>query len=374
MNGRRPVPLSEPDLRGREEEYLSQCVRDNWVSSAGPFVTEFERRIAEHAGKTHTVAISSGTAALHLSLLCAGIGPGDLVAVPDWTFAASANAIRHAGATPYFLDVSESDWAIDPQLLREVLGSERRIRAVIAVDPLGHAADMDALQNACDFSGAILIEDAAGAIGATYRGRPCGGLGDLGIFSFNGNKTVTAGGGGMIATNNAALASRARSLSSQARSGAEYSHDAVGFNYRMTNLNAAVGLAQMERLEEMVAAKRGIAARYDAALDGRPDMVPMPRPASGESSCWLYSVRLPSEQRAHELVHALAAEAIEARIFWRSLSAQAPYAGAPRKLRGVSAALSGTVVSLPCSSGLSAADQDRVIAGLRSVASIPMTA
>lgn len=361
------IPLAVPDLRGNEAAYLQECVATNWVSSAGPFVTEFERRMAARCKRAHGIATVNGTAALHLALRIAGVGEGDFVVVPDWTFAATANAVLHAGAQPVFVDVSGASWTLDPALVEAAFGATRDdpIAAVVAVHALGHPADMDVLAAVCRRHGAVLIEDAAGAIGARYKGRPVGGLGDAAIFSFNGNKTVTAGGGGMIVTDDDAWAARARSLSIQARIGGDYRYEEAGFNYRMTNVNAALGLAQLERLDDMVGAKRAIAERYDAALRDRSDLEAMPRRAWAESACWLYSVRCASRTEAVRLVAHLAAYGIEARRFWESLSNQAPYADAARHLTGVAARLSGTVVSLPCSSHLSGADQDRVIAALR---------
>lgn len=359
------IPLSVPDLRGREREYLARCVDDNWVSSAGPFVIEMERRMAALCERRFAVATVNGTAALHLALVAAGVAPDDLVIVPDWTFAATANAVRHAGAQPYFVDVSRESWTLDPDLVaRAIAEAPGRISAVIPVHAVGLPPDLDPMLRACAESGARVIEDAAGAIGARYRGRPAGAHGFAACFSFNGNKTVTAGGGGMIVTDDEGLAARARALSTQARRGDRYEHDAVAWNYRMTNLNAAVGVAQLERLDEMVASKRAIAARYDAAFERRNDLRPMPRTLWGEHNCWLYSVLCPSEPAADGLVAHLAASGVEARAFWRSLSAQAPWAGAPRLLTGVSAGLSGRVVSLPCSSHLAEADQARVIAAV----------
>jgi perosamine synthetase len=360
------IPLAVPDLRGNEEAYLARCVKDNWVSSAGPFVVECEKRIAALAGRAYAVASVNGTAALQLSLIAAGVRRDDYVVVPDWTFAASANATHHTGAIPIFADVTKETWSLDPAVLEPILKNPPgRIGAVIVVHVLGHPADVDALLPLCRQAGVPLIEDAAGAIGSRYKRRPVGGLGDLAIFSFNGNKTVTAGGGGMVVTDNEGQAKQLRALSAQARSGAEYRYDAIGFNYRMTNLNAGVLLAQIERLEEMVAAKRRIAQTYDVAIAGRNDLERMPRAPWAESACWLYSVRCRSEAEAQSLVRHMAEHDVEARVFWRTLSDQPPYAHAPRYLTGVAAGLSGTVVSLPCSSSLTDEQQERVLEALK---------
>jgi dTDP-4-amino-4,6-dideoxygalactose transaminase len=364
------VPLIVPDLRGAETSYLSRCISENWVSSAGPFVIEFEQRMAMLTGRRLGVAMVNGTAALHLALVVAGVRPGEAVLVPDWTFAATANAVLHSGAVPFFVDVTRSTWTLDPDLVAEVMvkvkgDGTQRIGAVVAVHALGHPADMDPLRKVCGDAGVPLIEDAAGAIGAMYKGRPVGSLGDAAMFSFNGNKTVTAGGGGMVVTDNDAWAERLRSLSTQARAGQAYAHTEVGYNYRMTNLNAAVGLAQLERLPDMLAAKRAIAARYDAAVSGRDDLVAMPRQAWAESNCWMYSVRCSSAADADGLVRHLGARNIEARVFWLSLSSQKPYAEYLRLLTGAAGTLSGCVVSLPSSSSLTESLQERVIAALR---------
>ena len=358
------IPLSIPDLRGEEAAYLNECVADNWVSSAGPFVTEMERRMAALCRRGHAMAMVNGTAALHMALVAAGVEKGDRVIVPDWTFAASANAIIHAGAEPVFVDVTPETWTLDPALVAEVISSaDLAIAAVMPVHVLGHPVDMDQLMTV---TGELpIIEDAAGAIGALYKGEHVGKFGLVSAFSFNGNKTVTAGGGGMVLTDDEETANRIRHLSTQARVGADYTHDAVGFNYRMTNLNAAVGLAQLERLDEMIAIKHSIAATYDEAIEGRDDIAAMPRATWADSSCWLYSVRVCAEADANRLVARMHEAQIEARIFWRSLSAQPVYASAPRRLSGVSEALSGMVVSLPCSSGLTVSQQSRVLDVLR---------
>jgi perosamine synthetase len=359
------IPLAEPDLRGREAEYLGRCVADNWVSSAGPFVEQFEQGVAKVAGCAHGVATVNGTAALHLALAVAGVAPGDAVIVPEYTFAATANAVIHAGAIPFFVDVTRESWSLDPDLVAKALaGAKPRVTAVVAVHTLGQPADIDPLKAICERAGVVLIEDAAGAIGASYKGRPAGSLADAAIFSFNGNKTVTAGGGGMIVTNRTDWAQRAKRQSQQARVGARYRYEAAGYNFRLTNVNAAIGMAQLERLPEMLDAKRKIADRYDAALTGRNDLRPMPRVRWAESACWLYSVLCGTRASADELVQSLNARGIEARHFWESLSPQLPYRSFPSLLSGVSEHLTGRVVSLPCSTHLTADQQDRVCAAL----------
>ncbi len=332
------IPLAVPDLGEIEAAALARCVTDNWVSSAGPDVTAFEVRMAGLAGRAHGVAVVNGTAAIYLALRLAGVERGDRVLLPDFTFAATANAVIHAGAVPVFLDVTEESWTLDPALLADAI-ARHRPKAAVPVHVLGHPADMDPIMTICRDAGVAVIEDAAGAIGAHYRGRPIGSQGDAAIFSFNGNKTVTAGGGGMIVLDDAGWAERARALSTQARSGAAYRYDDAGFNYRLPNLNAALGLAQLSRLDTLLAAKRTIATRYDKALGGRNDLTPMPRCGWAESGCWLYSVRCADRGDASALMQHLNAAGIEARVFWEALSGQGPYADAPRELTGVAARL-----------------------------------
>lgn len=362
-----PIPLSVPDLRGNEKEYLARCVTDNWVSSAGPFVTEFESEIARLTGRGHAVSTVNGTAALQLALTTVGVRAGDLVIVPDWTFAATANAVVHAGATPYFVDIAADSLTLDPVLVARALEDApggRRVAAVIPVHAAGHPPDMDAIMTVCGARDVPVVEDAAGAIGATYKGRPAGGLGDIAIFSFNGNKLLTAGGGGMVITDREDWANRARHLSTQARVGHEYEHDEIGANLRMTNLNAAVGMAQLERLDEMMAARRRIARRYDEAIARSNALSPLPQAPWADGNCWMYTVRTESEADTVSLFEHFAARRIGARPFWRSLSAQKPYAGMPTLLNGVAAAVTGRTMSLPCSSSLTDAEQDRVITAL----------
>ena len=271
------LALAEPNLSGNEAAYLQECVTSGYVSSVGPFVDRFEAMVADLARSRHAVATTSGTAGLHVALKALGVGPGDLVIVPAYSFIASATAVSQAGAEPWFFDIGADSWTLDPTLLEAVLSVETewrdgalyhrtrgaRVGALMAVHALGHPADMDAIVELATANGLPVLADGAAALGATYKGRPVGELGaQATVFSFNGNKTITAGGGGAVAGNGEALMARIRHLSTTARAADGYRHDEIGFNYRMTNLQAAVGCAQLERLGEFVAAKRRIAACY----------------------------------------------------------------------------------------------------------------
>lgn len=361
------IPLAVPNVGAREAAYLHECIETGFVSSVGPFVTRFERMVAEATGCLYGVATSSGTTALHTALLVVGVQPGDLVIVPSLSFIATANAVAHCGATPWILDIDRA-WLLDPALLAEALRDEchldsagvcrhtqsgARVAAVVPVHTLGLLADCDAIVGAAHAHGIPVVADAAAALGALDRGRRLGELGaDLSIVSFNGNKTVTAGGGGCIVGNDASQLTLARHLTTTAKVGHDYTHDRIGFNYRMTNLQAAVGCAQMEQLDAFVAAKRRIAARYDAAwhtLDGTESF---PGRHGVDSACWLSGIVLPPQLPAFEFTAALRAHDVEARSFWKPLHLQAPFLHAPRTLRGVADAIWSRVVTLPCSTQL----------------------
>jgi perosamine synthetase len=377
------IPLSAPVLGASELRYLEECVRTNWVSYAGPFVTRFENELARAVGSSHGVAVASGTAALHLALVVAGVGPDDAVIVPDLTFIATANAVRYCGAEPIFADVTSDTWQLDVDKVAAYLASEcdattgglvdresgRRVRAVIPVHALGHPVDMDPLLELAHRYGLRVVEDATESLGATYRGRPTGTLGDLGCFSFNGNKIITSGGGGMIVTAGADLAERARYLSTQARDDAtEYVHHEVGFNYRLTNVQAAIGLAQLERLPDHVERKRAIAARYAAAFEAVPALARPTEMPWARSTFWLYTVRVGARARrsSREVIAALAREGIEARPLWAPLHEQRPYRGARAYRLENARRIYDEAVSLPSSVDLSPEDQDRVIGAVLS--------
>lgn len=358
-----PIPrisLSEPDLRGNEAKYLKACVKDNWVSSAGHFIQDFERMIAAKSGSEHAVAVCNGTVAIKMALLACGVVSGDAVIVPDWTFIASANAVSDTGAKPIFVDVTQDTWTLDPALVAQAIAKYPNVMAIVAVHPLGYTCDMDAL---LDAAGDVpIIEDAAGALGATYGGRSAGGIGSFGCFSFNGNKMITAGAGGAVVTQDSEAARWLRHVTAQARVANDYTHDSPAFNYRMSNVNAAIGKAQMERFDEIQAIKHKIADAYRAVLSNDPQvrLKAMPNPQWGAGNDWLFSVLCETEASAESLIAHLDRHGIDSRKFWRALSSQPAYKDAEFISVGIAESLSGRVVSLPCSTGLSDDDLSRV--------------
>ncbi len=372
------IPLCVPNLAGKEAEYLAECVRSTYVSSVGKFVTTFETMVAEAADGVAAVATSAGTTALHAALVAVGVTHGDLVVCPSMTFIASANAISHAGATPWLFDIDPDSWTLDPQLMAEQLASGavwdgetlvhresgRRVSAILPVFTLGVPCDMDPIIEVARRFRLPVVIDAAAALGATYKGRACGNVGaDLAMISFNGNKTVTAGGGGAVVGRDADLLKKVRHLTTTARVGAEYDHDMVGYNYRMTNLQAAVGCAQMENLAVFVAAKKRIAATYAEAFAAFPRAGRFPAPAWAESAHWFSGLVMLGEQGAERslaLRTMLRENGIDARPFWRPMHQQPPYMNAPRTPMPVCEGLWETIVTLPCSTHLSQADQAKV--------------
>jgi len=371
----RAIPLSVPNLSGNERRYLEQCLETTFVSSVGPFVTTFEEAFVRSVDTRHAVACVSGTAALHVGLQVAGIQSGDEVFVSDFTFVATVNPLTYLGARPLLVDADAATWNMDPLLVSEELDRRaarglRQPKAVLVAHVLGLPADLAPIRSACDRHGVLLIEDAAEALGAGYlagplAGRQVGTIGIVGCFSFNGNKIITTGGGGMIATADGALASRAKHLTTQARlPGPEYLHDEIGYNYRLTNLAAALGVAQLERLPAFIERKQQIAARYDAAFDGLPGITVPPRPAWALPTLWLYSVLIDPATTGIDrkwMLDQLAAKGIQTRPVWAPAHVMPFYREAPRLGGAVGDRLFGQGLSLPCSTGLTDADQDRVI-------------
>ena len=362
------IYLSPPHLTGGELAALERAVASNWIAPLGPEVDAFEAEFAEAVGVASAAALSSGTAALHLAVRLAGVKPADEVICPTLTFVATANAAVYEGARPVFVDVEETTWNLDPGLLREeLLACRDRGRlpaAVISVDLLGQSADYDALRAACDEFGVPLIEDAAEALGATYRDRPVGSFGRMGVFSFNGNKIITTSGGGMLVSDDPALVDRARRLAAQARDPAvHYEHSELGFNYRMSNLLAAVGRVQLAALPQRVAQRRRIFDWYRERLDGAPGLDFMPEASYGRSTRWLTCLQVePSSFGAPPaaILRALEAEDVEARPVWKPLHMQPVFAGCRCRGGAVAESIFARGLCLPSGSALTEAEVDRI--------------
>jgi pyridoxal phosphate-dependent aminotransferase EpsN len=370
----RRVYLSPPHMSPRERELLLEAFDSNWVAPLGPQVDAFEQEFAVRIGVPHAVALSSGTAALHLALHILGVGPGDEVITSSLTFAATANAITYVGASPVLIDSETASWNMDPALLAAAIedGVRRgkRAKAVIVVDLYGQCADYHAIEPVCRDAGIPLIEDAAEALGATYHDRPAGTFGVFGCFSFNGNKIITTSGGGMLVTDDQQAAGTARFLATQARDPApHYEHSQIGYNYRLSNLLAAVGRGQLSVLDERVAARRAIFERYQAALGDLPGISFMPEPPGLHSTRWLTCIVVDPAQfgaTREEIRLALEAENIEARPIWKPMHLQPVFRGCRMFGGAVSERLFADGLCLPSGSNLAESDQERVIEIVRS--------
>ena len=366
------VYLSPPHVFGDEQSLVKDAFATNWIAPLGPHVDAFEEELQRVVDVPHAVALSSGTAALHLAMELLGVGAGDHVVCSSLTFSASANPICYQRATPVFVDCDET-WTMDPNALEDALRSGdaagRRAKAVIAVDLYGQCADYERVLQICDRFGVPLVEDAAEALGATYKGRSSGGFGRLGVFSFNGNKIITTSGGGMLVSHEKALADRARFLATQARDPApHYQHSCIGYNYRLSNVLAAIGRGQLMTLTERVAARRRIFDRYVEVLRDLPGVDFMPEASYGRSNRWLTCltidpVRFGADRESVRL--ALEAENIEARPVWKPMHMQPVFAGSPMFGGAVSERLFQRGLCLPSGSSLTAEDQDRVTSIVR---------
>ena len=363
----RPVALHEPLFAGREWDYLKRCVDSGWVSSVGCFVDEFEAKLAELCGTSSAVAIVNGTAALHIALRLAGVERDDEVVLPTLTFVATANAVAHCGAVPHFVDSTESGLGMDPQKLKAHLQriagrrgkalineeTGRPIRAVIPVHIFGHPVDMDVLRAVCLEFGLPIIEDATESLGSTYHGKPCGGFGTAGVLSFNGNKIVTTGGGGALLTNDVALGRRAKHATTTAKLPHKwaYVHDEIAWNYRMPNLNAALGVAQLEGLDGFVTAKRALARRYDEAFAGVQGVSFVKEPKGTVSNYWLNAILLDDESgKARDAVLQATHDAgLLTRPTWTLMHRLAMFQGNPRSDLSVSESIERRLVNLPSS-------------------------
>ncbi len=305
------IPVYRPHFTGKEKEYVNQCLDSTWISSRGGFIAKFEEAFAAYTGSRHAVSVCNGTVALHLALAALGVGPGDEVIVPSLTYVASVNVILQVGAKPVYADSLPHSWQMDPADVRRKV--TERTRAVMAVHLYGLPCDMDPIVQLCADNHLLLVEDCAEAFGTLYKGRHVGSFGDIGTFSFFGNKTITTGEGGMVIANDDALAQRMLQARGQGQSFTRrYWHEVMGFNYRMTNIVAAIGLAQIERLDAIVAAKRHVSARYRALLAGLP--VTFQMPGNGvDGPEWLVSLLLPPGTDRERLMARMADDAVESR-------------------------------------------------------------
>lgn len=364
------IALHEPEFAGREWDYVKECLDTGWVSSVGSYVDRFERDLAAYTGASHAIATSNGTSALHVCLLLAGVEPGDEVLMPTLTFIATANAASYAGAVPHFVDsegvslgvaadrldahLHKAAHLVDGVCINRRTG--RPIRALIVMHVFGHPADLDALAEVARRWHLALVEDAAESLGSTYRGHHTGTTGLLSALSFNGNKVVTTGGGGAILTNDAALARRAKHLTTTARVPHAWSflHDEVGYNYRLPNLNAALGCAQLERLPSMIERKRQLAARYEAAFADIDGVRFLREPSGTTSNYWLNAIVLDDAQagRRDDVLRALNDAGYMSRPVWTLMHRLPMYRDCPRADLSLAECMERSVVNLPSSAKL----------------------
>ena len=378
---KRFIPLAEPQIGGKEWEYVKECLDTNWVSSVGSYVDRFERELAEYLGTRYAVATSSGTAALHIALLLAGVEPDDEVLVSTLTFIAPANTVRYIGAWPVFIDADPQYWQMDPDKLADFAenfcrwengslvnkATGRRVKAVLPVHILGHPCDMESILEFARKWGLTVVEDATESLGATYHGHMVGADGadgDIACFSFNGNKIITAGGGGMITTGNPDWAQRAKHLTTQAKDDPiEYIHSEIGYNYRLTNIQAALGCAQLQRIDEHVASKQRIARNYRETLSEVPGITLMNQAPWANSTFWLYTVLVDQKKYGMDcrsLMKELGASGIQTRPLWQPLHLSKAHEGAYAHNCEVAELLWRDALSIPSSVGLEPDDQSRV--------------
>jgi dTDP-4-amino-4,6-dideoxygalactose transaminase len=362
------VCLSPPHLSGLEQEYVADAFATGWIAPLGPHVDAFEREFCECVGISCALAVSSGTAALHLALLLAGVGAGDEVLVSTFTFAATVNPIVYLNARPVFVDSDYGSWNMDPLLLSDALDERARRgalpKAVIVAHIYGQSADLDPIRSACERYGLPLIEDAAEALGATYKNRSAGTVGTMAAFSFNGNKIITTSGGGMLVSNDATLVARGRKLATQAREPApHYEHREIGYNYRLSNVLAAIGRGQLQHLDSRVASRRRNYSLYCDLLGDLPGIGFMPEASWGRHTRWLTVLTINPEEALidrEEVRHALDAHNIEARPVWKPLHRQPVFQGCECIGGSVSDDLFARGLCLPSGSNLTCGDLERV--------------
>jgi len=365
--------LSPPHMSGVELQFVHEAFESGWIAPLGPQVEAFEQEFAAKVGAKHALALSAGTAAIHLALIHLGVGAGDEVVVSTLTFAASANPVVYQGARPVFVDSELQSWNMDPHLLEDLLKRKSRQdklpKAVIVVHLYGQTANLDAILDICDRYGVPLIEDAAEALGATYNERSPGTFGVAGIFSFNGNKIITTSGGGMLVSDNADFIAHARKLATQAREPApHYEHKEIGYNYRMSNILAAIGRGQLRVLDERVRRKREIFEYYHQALQDLPGIDFMPEAPWGRHNRWLTVITIDPHKfgaTREDVRLALEAENIEARPVWKPMHLQPVYRGCEVIGGAVAEELFDKGLCLPSGTAMSEEDMARVVEVIR---------
>lgn len=378
-----PIPLCVPEIRGNEGNYIKECLDSGWISSGGKFVDRLERDIAQFVGTNYAIATVNGTAALHTALLVAGVEPDDEVLVSNLTFVAPVNAIRYTGAWPVLIDAELEHWQMDIDKVKNFIErdcywrtgqlrnakSQRRIRAILPVHILGHPVDMDPIMELAQQYGLVVIEDASESLGAIYKKINVGNLGHIACFSFNANKLISTGGGGAIVTNVEPWAEKARYLITQAKDDpVEYVHDEVGYNYRLTNILAAMGVAQLELLDEYIAAKKRIAKLYRDELATVKGLSFSSEAPFVQSSWWLFTIRVDAKKfgmDSRQLMHQLQEYSIQSRPLWRPMNMLKPFVNCQACGGEASQILHRECLSLPSSVGLGEGEQERVIQAIR---------
>lgn len=369
------ILLSPPDVGELEQDYVLRAMQSGWVAPAGPDLTAFEVEVAARVGVGHAVGLSSGTAALHLALVSWGVGPGDVVPVSTFTFAATVNAIRYVGAEPYFVDSDAESGNMSPQLLARALdhlrAEGRRVPVVVPVDLFGKCVDYDAIGSVTSEAGARLLADAAESLGATYSGRAAGSFGDASVVSFNGNKIMTTSGGGMLLTDDVTLADHVRKLSTQAREPVpHYEHTEIGYNYRLSNILAALGRAQLSRLDEMMKRRRDWRERYRGLFADQPGVRILGGAADAGDNCWLTPVVVDPELSpwtADDLSAALEIAGVESRPLWKPMHLQPVSRNFGGMIDGSSEQAFAHGLTLPAGSAMSEAEFVRIEDAIRGV-------
>jgi perosamine synthetase len=356
------IPVAAPVLDGKETEYVLECLQSSWISSSGRFIGEFERAFADFCGVRHAVATNNGTTALHLSLAALGITAGDEVIIPSLTYIATANAVVYCNATPVFVDNDVASFNMDPATLAARITP--RTKAIIPVHLYGHPVDMDPVLDLARKHNLYVVEDAAEAVGARYKGRKVGGLGDCAIFSFFGNKIITTGEGGMVTTNDDALAARLRLLRGQGMDPSRrYWFPVIGYNYRMTNVAAAIGLGQIERIDHHLKTRQAVAAAYQRRLSPLANRIALPETESwAEHVFWMYTIRLLDgvEKTRDEVMAAMDAEGVETRPVFYPMHVLPPYEGVGGGPFPCAELCASRGINLPTHGGLTEQDIDRV--------------